>query len=82
MDYLDLPVLHRIILNLLHKFFEDELLADPAAVNNKDSQERTALGWAAASGNRICVARLLNRDADPNVPDKYNKTPLYLAVEY
>ena len=81
-DYLNLPVLHQIILKLSLRSFKDELLANPSAVHSKDFLKRTALSWAAASGSRICVARLLGTGADPNIPDKHNKTPLYLAVEY
>ena len=82
MDDLDCPVLDQIIIASSSKPFADGLLADPAAFHSRDSQERTALSWAAASGNRQCVARLPNRGADPNVLDKYNKMPPYLAVEY
>ena len=81
-DNLNLPVVHQIILGLSSRSFNEEMLLDPGAIHYQDAQKRTALSWAVACGRRRCVARLLKGGADPNIADKHNKTPLYLAVEY
>lgn len=51
------------------------------SVDTKDSEEKTALMYAAVAGHQDVVARLLAADADANAKDTTGKTVLMYAAE-
>lgn len=51
-------------------------------VNERDrAGQRTALYWAAKSGNIAAMEKLIASKADPNTKDRQGRTPLWAAVE-
>ena len=60
------------------KFALEQLFANP---NLQDRKGRTALHYAAASGNLMMVKLLLQHDAKLDVQDYEGKTPLYFAAD-
>lgn len=54
---------------------------DPDLLDNKDVEERTALFMAVENQRRRMTRMLLQRGADPNIPDRYRRTCLHIAVE-
>ncbi|RYP09181.1 hypothetical protein DL764_001452 [Monosporascus ibericus] len=77
-------VLHRCQIGDMHsgvttaEFF---LGADPSLLDSRDNEGRTALLMAVENNHRRMTEMLLTRGADPNMPDRYGKTCLHLAVE-
>jgi ankyrin repeat protein len=57
------------------------LQTDKAAINEQDSQGRTALIWAANMGNDAIVAELIKNNADLNHQDKDGLTALAVAAD-
>lgn len=53
---------------------------DDFEVNHKDNRQRTPLHNAAAKGDNGVLEGLLQGNADPNILDKDNCTPLCLAI--
>ncbi|MCJ1380187.1 hypothetical protein MMC17_003290 [Xylographa soralifera] len=53
-----------------------------ANIDERDRTGRTALGFAAATGNIDAVEYLLKKGADPNHEDTEKQTPLFYAVRY
>ena len=51
-------------------------------VDQKDETGRTALHYAAFSGNSECVYHLLQSGANPNIKDKQGLTPLHVTAEH
>ena len=49
-------------------------------VNHKDNRQRTPLHNASAKGDNGVLEGLLQGNADPNILDKDNCTPLCLAI--
>ena len=47
---------------------------------NRDSENKTPLYWAAEKGHAECVKLLLEAKADPNKGDNENMTPLHRAA--
>lgn len=81
-DFIDsqrFTTLHKIVLGLHFKNLGQEILEDPAEVDQPDAGGRTALEWAAARGDAFAVAILLGHGADPNNMDTKLNTPLTLA---
>lgn len=55
----------------------NELIADGADLNSRDKQGMTALHWALSSPRPVeAVTLLLEKNADPNMPDYQGRTPL------
>ncbi|RYO92442.1 hypothetical protein DL763_004669 [Monosporascus cannonballus] len=77
-------VLHRCQIGDMHsgittaKLFLD---ADPSLLDIRDYDGRTALLMAVENNHRRMTEMLLTRGADPNMPDRYGKACLHLAVE-
>lgn len=71
--------LHKIILGILHKDLETELATSTAAINAGDSKNMTPLCWATIRNDLQAVKTLLAFGANPNVADKWGRTPLYFA---
>lgn len=57
------------------------LLEAGAAVNAADLQSRAALHWACAKGKAELVQGLLQRGADPQLPDAEGNSPTNLALQ-
>ncbi|KAJ9655450.1 hypothetical protein H2201_008802 [Coniosporium apollinis] len=51
-------------------------------VNKTDNRRRTALYWAARSGNEAVVRMLLETGADPKAKDKHGTTALHWAASW
>ncbi|KAM7200723.1 ankyrin repeat protein [Naviculisporaceae sp. PSN 640] len=77
----DFPLLHRIVLELHGRDFEDVLMEHSAAIDKQDALGRTALNWAAARGDDHIVGILLGYGADPNILDTQHSGPLSYASE-
>lgn len=54
---------------------------DPDLLDKTDEEERTALFMAVENNRRRMTRMLLKRGADPNIPDRYRRTCLHIAVE-
>lgn len=50
-------------------------------VNMTDNKGQSALYMACAIGHQHMVDLLLERHADPNVPDQFGRTPLHVAID-
>ena len=57
------------------------LLAQGANINAQDYQKRTALHWAAKSGNLKKMQFLVNNEADISIRDNFEKTALDLTSD-
>jgi ankyrin repeat protein len=57
-----------------------QLLLNNANVDARDNDGRTALSLAAAAGHVAIVRLLLNKRADVELVDKFNRTPLSWAA--
>ena len=82
MEYFRFSKLHLAILNLPNtKDWSAELLTTPrTAIDERDSQGRTSLAWAACLGDVEAVRKLLQGGADPNLADLSGLSPLHLAA--
>lgn len=77
-DHLDLPGLHKALMGLSDRNFDEALdLTGRFAIDAVDASRRTALSWAAERGNEYELSRLLMCGADPNIPDLNCMTPLH-----
>ncbi|RYP61230.1 hypothetical protein DL770_009835 [Monosporascus sp. CRB-9-2] len=77
-------VLHRCQIGDMHNGVTTAELfldADPSLLDSRDDEGRTALLMAVENNHRRMTEMLLTRGADPNVPDRYGRTCLHLAVE-
>ena len=71
-DYLStrsFTVVHKIVLGLVSKDLDAELLASTADIDTKDIRGRTPLSWATARGDESAMRTLLQHGANPNLPD-------------
>lgn len=57
------------------------LLKSEANPNLPNKEHRTALHWAAASGNATIIRLLLENGANADTRDVYGMTPLQFAIE-
>lgn len=71
--------LHKIILGILHKDLETELATSTAAINVGDSKNITPLCWATIRNDVQAVKALLAFGANPNIADRWGRTPLYFS---
>lgn len=60
----------------------DLLLQYNAAVNPQDNKGNTPLHCAAINNHVYCVTRLLAKEANPEIPNIYEETPLDFARKY
>lgn len=58
----------------------EKLLPGFLPIDEQDSVGCTALFWAVSSGHRKVAELLLNRGADPNIPENNGTTPLMDAA--
>lgn len=71
--------LHKIVLGILYKDLETELATSTAAINIGDSKNMTPLCWATIRNDLQTVKTLLAFGANPNVADRWGRTPMYFA---
>ncbi|XP_058234658.1 ankyrin repeat and SOCS box protein 2 isoform X1 [Hemibagrus wyckioides] len=57
------------------------LRVQPGMINKRTLKDQTALLLAVAREKQDCVACLLEKGADPDIPNKDKETPLYKACE-
>lgn len=60
---------------------EELLAADPSLSRKSLEFDMTALHWSARAGAETTTQLLLDRDADPNVLNRSQRTPVQLAAE-
>jgi ankyrin repeat protein len=73
--------LHRIVLGTCTIDLQEALRGfDIEEINARDEEGKTAIAWAAISGNVNAVLALLKAGADPNIPDYAHDTALMFAV--
>ncbi|KAG7461223.1 hypothetical protein MATL_G00207810 [Megalops atlanticus] len=63
------------------KCLELILKVHPELINGRTHRQQTPLLLASAAERLACVRRLLQKGADPNIPNKNGETPLYKACE-
>lgn len=83
-DSEDRTVLHRCQIGDNHQgvtIAETFLKACPALLDKQDKEGHTALFMAVDNNHRRMTQKLLDRGADPNIRDRYGRTPLHVAVE-
>lgn len=81
-DYVEnrhFTVVHKIVLGILPKDLESELLGSTATIDNVDAQGRTALSWSCIRDDSSAVNILLKFGADPNIADMEGNTCLHFA---
>lgn len=54
--------------------------AQPGMINKRTLKEQTALLLAVGRGHARCVECLLDRGADPDIPNKEKETPLFKGI--
>ena len=69
-------LLHKIVLGLSERNLREELELSTAFLNQGDAQQRTPLCWAAIRNNTTAVEILLSYNADPDLVDENNRSPL------
>ena len=72
-------LLHKIVLALSERNLREELELSTAFLNQGDTQQRTPLCWAAIRNDVTAVKILLSYNADPNLVDENNRSPLTYA---
>jgi ankyrin repeat protein len=75
------PIFHKIVLGLHGADLKAQLELSSSTINDKDSDGRTALSWAAARGDPLAVRELLDASADPNICAPDLRTPLHWAAQ-
>ena len=81
-DYMErrrFTLLHKIVLALSERNLREELELSTAFLNQGDTQQRTPLCWAVIRNDVTAVKILLSYNADPNLVDENNRTPLTYA---
>ena len=80
-DIWQFPRLHKIILGLISRDLEQELLEPGIDVDSTDSEGLTALSWASRRGDAKAVALLIKANASINKADYQGDTPLKLVQD-
>ncbi|KAH0848818.1 hypothetical protein AYO21_08262 [Fonsecaea monophora] len=80
LDEKGFSVIHKCLLGLLRVKLQKLLESRAADVDAVDTENRTALSWAAQRGDVKSVAQLLRHDADPNICSKFKASPLHYAL--
>ena len=78
-DYMErrrLTLLHKIVLGLSERNLREELELSTALLNQGDAQQRTPLCWAVIRNDITAVKALLSYNADPDLVDENNRSPL------
>ncbi|CAO2649605.1 Nn.00g069900.m01.CDS01 [Neocucurbitaria sp. VM-36] len=73
--------IHQIVCKLCPLDLETELRKSRARINERDSDGRTALQWAAGRGDASAVELLLKYGANPNTPDRIGQGPLRSSLK-
>jgi ankyrin repeat protein len=77
----DFSVLHKIVLGIIDKNLEAELVVSTADINTMDSLGRTPISLAAERGDAKKVSMLLWYGADPHIPAYSGSDPLCYAAK-
>ena len=81
-DYMErrqFNILHKIVLALSERNLREELELSTAFLNQGDAQQRTPLCWAVIRNDITAVRILLSYNAQPNLVDENNRSPLSYA---
>ena len=81
-DYMErrrFNLLHKIVLALSDRDLGGELELSTAFFNQGDAQQRTPLCWAVIRNDITAVKTLLSYNANPNLVDENNRSPLSYA---
>lgn len=73
-------ILHKALLGLLRLDLKYLLETSGTDIDAVDSENRTALSWAAQRGDSQAVRWLLEYEADPNISSKLKASPLHFAL--
>ena len=83
-DYMErrqFTLLHKIVLALSERNLREELELSTAFLNQGDAQQRTPLCWAVIRNDITAVRILLSYNAQPNLVDENNRSPLSYACD-
>jgi ankyrin repeat protein len=75
------PPLHQIVLHLTNIDLWQQLEMSTSTIDEKDSDGRTALSWAAARGDAEATKLLLKFGANPNILSYKNQSPLHWGAQ-
>jgi ankyrin repeat protein len=75
------PPLHQIVLSLTSIDLRQQLEMSTSTIDEKDSDGRTALSWAAARGDAEATQLLLEFGANPNILSYKNQSPLHWGAQ-
>ena len=76
MERRQFTLLHKIVLGLSERNLREELELSTASLNQGDTQQRTPLCWAAIRNDTTAVEILLSYNANPDLVDENNRSPL------
>jgi ankyrin repeat protein len=76
----EFSILHKIVLRIINKDLEQELMASTADINSTDIIGRTPLSMAAEMNEITFTTLLLQYGAQPNLASNCGQTPLHYAA--